>query len=36
MSADRLVESAQEIRAHLVGAARTVAAAMEDEPTSAM
>jgi DNA-binding IclR family transcriptional regulator len=33
MAADRLVESAQEIRAHLVGAARSVAAAMEPEAT---
>ena len=31
MSADRLVDSAQDVRGHLVGAARTLAAAL-DEP----
>ena len=36
MAADRLMESAQEIRAHLVGAARSVAAAMDSEATPSL
>jgi DNA-binding IclR family transcriptional regulator len=34
MSADRLLDSANEVRNHLVGAARTVAAAMQDSTES--
>jgi hypothetical protein len=30
MAADRLVDSAQDIRGHLVGAARTLALALDD------
>jgi DNA-binding IclR family transcriptional regulator len=36
MAADRLMESAQEVRAHLVGAARSVAAAMDSEATPSL